>query len=507
MNQTIIVLDFGGQYKELIARRIREANVLAIVKSGSTPIAQLKELNPIGIILTGGPNSVYDASSPKCDKALFDIGVPILGICYGHQLINYILGGSVKPCSTSEYGVHKVNLDVNSKLLKGLDNVEGMMMSHTDQVVDIPEGFVNYGWTKDCANAVVADETRDIYAIQFHPEVEHSLHGRKLLDNFIFDICGAKGDYTMDDFLEKKLAEIRQKVGKGRVLLGLSGGVDSSVAASILSKAIPNQLVCIFVDHGLMRKNEGDEIERIFSKKKLQFIRVNAEERFLKALEGETDPERKRKIIGTEFVRVFEEESRKLGNIEYLAQGTIYPDVIESGANNTANIKSHHNVGGLPDDMSFIGIVEPLRELFKDEVRRLGKTLGLPKFLINRQPFPGPGLGVRVIGAITKEKLNVLKEADHIFTSVLGKLKNPPSQYFAVLTDTKSVGVFGDHRAYSEVIALRAVYTTDFMTGQYAQLPHKLLSKIAHRIVNEVRGVSRVVYDITGKPPATIEWE
>ena len=506
-NQRVVVLDFGGQYKELIARRVRECGVYSTIEPGNTPVAKLWDIAPIGIILTGGPDSVYKESAPKCDREIFNMGIPILGICYGVQLMAYSTGGEVVPCSVSEYGRTKLTIDNSCPMFYGLEKDQIGLMSHTDQVGVLPKGFKSAANTKTCPNAAIFDKKRKLYGTQFHPEVENTPNGTKIIHNFLYEICGAVGDYNIADVEAKMIAQVREQVGKDDVILGLSGGVDSSVCAALLAKAIPGQLHCIFVDHGLMRKNEGDEVEAAFADKDLHFIRVNAENRFIKALAGVTDPEQKRKIIGTEFVRVFEEEAKKLGKVKFLAQGTIYPDVIESGANNSANIKSHHNVGGLPKDIGFSGLVEPLRGLFKDEVRKLGHQLGLPKSLIKRQPFPGPGLAVRVIGELTKEKLDILRDADAIFRYEMERSQCKADQYFAVLTNTYSVGVVGDFRNYGYVVALRAVRTTDFMTCEYAKLSHQLLSKVSSRIANEVHGVSRVVYDVTGKPPATIEWE
>lgn len=506
-NQTVIVLDFGGQYKELIARRVRECGVYSVIKPGTMNMSEIREMNPIGIILTGGPNSVYDEKSPKCSPELFTLGIPILGICYGHQLMTYTLGGTVSPCETSEYGKIEVTADTSSKLFLGLQSSQTALMSHTDQVTKIPNGFRTVAYTENCANAALECPERKLYSVQFHPEVENTRNGTKMIRNFLYEVCGALGDYTMYDYEARQIKEIRERVGKKRVLLALSGGVDSSVAAALLSKAIPGQLTCIFVDHGLMRKNEGDEIEAVFSKRDLTFIRVNVQDRFLSKLAGVTDPEKKRKIIGAEFISVFEDESKKLGDIEFLAQGTIYPDVIESGANNSANIKSHHNVGGLPENIGFDGIIEPLRGLFKDEVRTLGRNLKLPPALVNRQPFPGPGLGIRVIGEITKEKLDILRDADAILREEFKRSRVRADQYFAVLTNIRSVGVMGDFRTYDYTVALRAVLTSDFMTCEIKRVPYGVLERISSRIVNEVDHINRVVYDITPKPPATIEWE
>ncbi len=506
-NQTVVVLDFGGQYKELIARRVRECKVHSQILAGNTPIDALKQIAPIGIILTGGPHSVYAADSPHTVKELFEMGIPILGICYGMQLMAYTLGGEVKPCAVSEYGTVSATYDdPTCALFDGLKSETVTLMSHTDYVARVPQGFRGVAHTADCPTAAMCDEARKLYAVQFHPEVERTREGTKLLRNFLYKVCGAKGDYNIDDVIEKQIKAIREQVGDHQVVLGLSGGVDSSVCAAILEKAIPGQLTCIFVDHGMMRKNEGDEIERAFKGKSLNFVRVDAEKRFLGKLAGVTEPERKRKIIGEEFVRVFEEESSKFAG-SFLAQGTIYPDVVESGLTTGAVIKSHHNVGGLPKDTKFIGIVEPLRYLFKDEVRALGRRLGLDETLVSRQPFPGPGLAVRCIGEITKERLDILRDADYIYREELAKAGLAYDQFFAVLTDMRTVGVMGDGRTYNYVLGLRAVKTSDFMTCEYAHIPYETLDVVSSRIVNEVKGVSRVVYDITGKPPATIEWE
>ncbi len=506
-NQTVLVLDFGGQYKELIARRVRECSVYSVIKPGTLSADEILHIAPIGIIFTGGPNSVYEEGAPRCDPKLFALGIPILGICYGAQLMAHSFGGSVGPHRTKEFGRTRVFLDTSSPLFQNLpDEIMGLM-SHNDQVLKLPDGFSSIANTKNCPNAAIANPDRKLYAVQFHPEVETTDCGTQVIRNFLYEICGAAGDYTMEDYLKQQIALVREKVGSDRVLLALSGGVDSAVCAALLSQAIPGQLTCIFVDHGLMRKNEGDEIEAVFSKRDLKFVRVNAGDRFLSALKGVSDPEQKRKIIGKEFVAVFDDEAQAQGKIKYLAQGTIYPDVIESGAINSANIKSHHNVGGLPEKMSFSGIIEPLRGLFKDEVRVLGKQLGLPSQIVNRQPFPGPGLAIRIIGEVTEEKLAILREADAIFRAEVERLRVKPHQYFAVLTNVRSVGVMGDFRTYDYTVALRAVNTSDFMTCSYAKLPHTLLERAAARIVNEVPSVNRVVFDITGKPPATIEWE
>ncbi len=513
MRQLVLVLDFGGQYKELIARTVRGLNVYSEIKAGTLSASEIKRLAPIGIILTGGPNSVYQEGSPKCDPDIFKLGIPVLGICYGMQMMCYMLGGRVARCKVSEYGKIKTSFDSHSELFRDIKQTASVLMSHTDAVTHLPPRFTGTAITDNCQYAAFENASRKLYGVQFHPEVEHTDNGKLIIRNFLYQICGAQGDYKLDDYLDTQINLIRSKVGKEKVLLGLSGGVDSSVCAALLSKAIPGQLTCIFVDHGFMRLNEGDQIEKAFAGKKLNFIRVNAQERFLSKIKGITDPEQKRKIIGTEFARVFEDEAAKarntLGNgaIKYLAQGTIYPDVIESGGELGAVIKSHHNVGGLPDNLTFSEVIEPLSGLFKDEVRVLGKKLGLPKALVERQPFPGPGLAIRIMGEVTEHKLDILRHADHILCDEIKRCKNKPQQYFAVFTDVRSVGVKGDSRTYDYVIAIRAVTTSDFMTCDYATLHHKLLSRISSRITNEVKEISRVVYDITSKPPATVEWE
>ena len=507
MNEVVLVLDFGGQYKELIARRVRGLSVYSEIRPGNISAKEVREMAPIGIILTGGPNSVYKENAHLCDPELFKLGIPILGICYGMQLMCHTLGGTVTPCNVSEYGKIDAALDTASPLFEGISEATTVLMSHTDCVEGLPAGFVKTGSTNDCLNAACENPEKKLFATQFHPETELSKEGTKIIKNFLFNICKATADYRLDDYLARQIKEIRQQVGTEKVILGLSGGVDSSVCASLLTKAIGEQLICIFVDHGFMRQNEGDEIEAIFSHRNLTFIRVNAAERFQEKLRGITDPEEKRKLVGTEFARVFEEEAKKQGDVKFLAQGTIYPDVIESGGALGATIKSHHNVGGLPKNLSFTGLVEPLSGLFKDEVRILGKKLGLPKALIERQPFPGPGLSIRVMGEVTKAKLDLLRAADKILCDELAKSRKRPQQYFAVFTDVRSVGVKGDSRTYDNVIAIRAVTTSDFMTCDYTKLSHKTLERISARITNEVQSVSRVVYDITSKPPATVEWE
>lgn len=506
-SQSVLILDFGGQYKELIARRTRECNVYSIVKPGDITLDEIKDINPIGIILTGGPNSVYKQDSPHCDKRIFDLGLPVLGICYGAQLLAWSMGGTVEPCVNSEYGKTKMIVNEKSTIFGGLSPVQEGLMSHTDQITVLPEGFISVAQTADCLNAAIENKNKNLYGVQFHPEVESTPNGTSIIRNFLYDVCKAKGDYDLKNLENQLIKDVQNQVGSDHVILALSGGVDSSVCAALLSKAIPGQLHCVFVDHGLMRKGEGDEVERAFENMNLDFIRVNAAPRFLKALKGVKEPEKKRKIIGAEFIKVFEEEALKLPNVKFLAQGTIYPDVIESGGSKAATIKSHHNVGGLPETMNFKGIVEPLRNLFKDEVRALGRQLGLKKSYVDRQPFPGPGLGVRVLGEITEEKLEILRDADAIFREEVRKRRIKADQYFAVLTNTMSVGVVGDFRTYDYTVALRAVKTSDFMTCEYVPISHKVLGIVSSRIVNEVKGAGRVVYDITGKPPATIEFE
>lgn len=507
-NQTVVILDFGGQYKELIARRVRECGVYSVIEPYDTPVEQLAAMKPIGIIFTGGPQSVYADDSPACDEKVFRLGVPILGICYGMQLMCHMCGGRVISCLQSEYGTLDATLDVtDSALFTGLESDQRVLMSHTDRVDALPEGFRVTAHTALCPVAAFENNERRLYGVQFHPEVENSAHGKDMLHNFLYNICHAAGDYSMEDYLRTRIAAVRQQVGNKRVLLGLSGGVDSSVCAALLSEALPGQLVCVYIDHGFMRQGETDQIKQVFSRRNLNFVYVDARERFLSRLKGVTDPEQKRKLIGAEFARTFEDEARRLGNPEFLAQGTIYPDIVESGKNKSAVIKSHHNVGGLPKDLGFEGVVEPLSGLFKDEVRRLGELLGLPKKLVWRQPFPGPGLAIRIIGEVTEEKLNILRAADAIVRQEIGRSRVRVDQYFAVLTDTRSVGVMGDFRTYERLLAVRAVRTNDFMTCEYARLPYTLLTRISSRITNEVDGINRVVYDITAKPPATIEWE
>lgn len=511
-HELVLVLDFGGQYNQLIARRVRECGVYCEVKPYTTPLAELKAMNPIGIIFTGGPNSVYLDTSPQVDPEIFTWGVPILGICYGCQLMAHNLDGLVTPAqedTAREYGKTVTYYDTSCRLFQDLPEQGISWMSHGDYMAKVPDGFALVGHTDMCPNAAIADEVRGFYGVQYHPEVNHTENGLGMIRNFLYAVCHAKGDWTMGDYCRTAITSIREKVGDGNVLLALSGGVDSSVAAALLAEAVGSQLTCVFVDHGLMRLNEGDEVEQAFSKWDIQFIRVDAEARFLGKLDDVDDPESKRKIIGEEFIRVFEEESKKIGAVDFLAQGTIYPDVIESGAGDAAVIKSHHNVGGLPDFVDFKEILEPLRMLFKDEVRQLGRELGLPEYLVSRQPFPGPGLAIRIIGCITKEKADTLRLADYIFRDEIAKAGEDKNlnQYFAVLTNTRSVGVMGDGRTYDYTLALRAVTTADFMTADWARIPYDVLDKISVRIVNEVPGINRICYDITSKPPATIEWE
>ena len=511
-HELVLVLDFGGQYNQLIARRVRECNVYCEVHPYTISVSEIKEKAPIGIILTGGPNSVYEEKAPQVDAELFRLGIPVLGICYGSQLMAQSLGGTVSKASDAmarEYGKTAITYQINSKLFWDLP-MEGISwMSHGDYISVLPEGFSITAQTASCPVAAMENEENRLYGLQFHPEVNHTENGILMLRNFLYHVCGAKGDWTMGDYLKDAIVQIREKVKDGKVLLGLSGGVDSSVAAALLSRAVGSQLTCIFVDHGLLRKNEGDEVEAAFAGGEMRFIRVNAEQRFLDKLAQVDDPERKRKVIGEEFIRVFEEEAQKIGQVDFLVQGTIYPDVIESGAGDAAVIKSHHNVGGLPDYVDFKEIIEPLRLLFKDEVRQLGRELELPEHLVMRQPFPGPGLAIRVIGAVSKEKLDILRDADAIFREEIANagLAYDINQYFAVLTNMRSVGVMGDGRTYDYTLALRGVTTTDFMTADWARIPYEVLDKISVRIVNEVRSINRIVYDITSKPPATIEWE
>jgi GMP synthase (glutamine-hydrolysing) len=513
-NELVIVLDFGGQYNQLVARRVRECNVYCEIYSYKTEIEKIKAMNPKGIILTGGPNSCYEADSPTYSKELFELGIPVLGLCYGAQLMMHVLGGEVKAADVREYGKTEVFIDKRTSLIfKDVSAQTICWMSHFDYIAQPAPGFEITAHTADCPVAAAENEAQKLYAIQFHPEVLHTAEGTRMINNFVKNICGCSGEWKMDAFVENTIQEIREKVGNGRVLLALSGGVDSSVAAGLLSRAIGKQLTCVFVDHGLLRKDEGDEVEHIFGPEgqfDLNFIRVNAQERYYSKLSGVTEPEKKRKIIGEEFIRVFEEEAKKIGAVDFLAQGTIYPDIVESGlGGESAVIKSHHNVGGLPDYVDFKEIIEPLRDLFKDEVRKVGLELGLPEKLVFRQPFPGPGLGIRIIGEVTAEKVRIVQEADAIYREEMDAagMNKTVGQYFAALTNMRSVGVMGDERTYDYAVALRAVNTVDFMTAEAAQVPYEVLQKVMSRIINEVKGVNRVFYDLTSKPPGTIEFE
>ena len=512
--ETIIVIDFGGQYNQLVARRVREQQVYCEIRSYKTPLSEIRSLSPKGIILTGGPASCYEPGAASCDPELFSMGIPVLGLCYGAQLMQHVLGGRVERAADREYGRTDIVIDApDSPLFKGVPEETVVWMSHFDYISALAPGFTVAAHSANCPAAACEDRSRGLYGIQFHPEVLHTAEGSKMLGNFVRDVCGCAGTWQMGAFAAQAVKTIREKVGNGRALCALSGGVDSSVAAVLMSRAIGPQLTCVFVDHGLLRKNEAEEVEQVFGPSgdyDLNFVHVDAKTRFYERLKGVEEPEAKRRIIGEEFIRVFEEEAKKIGAVDYLVQGTIYPDVVESGlGGESAVIKSHHNVGGLPDHVDFKEIIEPLRSLFKDEVRRVGLELGIPEHLVFRQPFPGPGLGIRIVGEVTEEKVKMVQDADAIFREEIAAagLDRTLNQYFAALTNMRSVGVMGDERTYDYAVALRAVETIDFMTAESAEIPWPVLQKITNRIINEVRHVNRVMYDLTSKPPGTIELE